>query len=114
MKLLFPYAQITLLLCLVPMLAQAEVVAAEAADGTDIEKIRVTYHQAYRGDVPAAELPQAIQTIDSALLQDLALSRFQDALDFLPASPGKTMAVVCGTVFRCVVFPVMKICRLVI
>lgn len=82
MKLLFPYAQITLLLCLVPMLAQAEVVAAEAADGTDIEKIRVTYHQAYRGDVPAAKLPQAIQTIDSALLQDLALSRFQDALDF--------------------------------
>jgi iron complex outermembrane receptor protein len=64
------------------MLAQAEVFAAEVADGTDIEKIRVTYHQAYRGDVPATELPQAIQTIDSALLQDLALSRFQDALDF--------------------------------
>lgn len=82
MKLLFPYAQITLLLCLVPMLAQAEVVAAEAADSADIEKIRVSYHQAYRGDVPDAELPQAIQTIDSALLQDLALSRFQDALDF--------------------------------
>lgn len=82
MKLLFPYAQIPLLLCLLPMLAQAEVFAAEVADGPDIEKIRVTYHQAYRGDVPATELPQAIQTIDSALLQDLALSRFQDALDF--------------------------------
>lgn len=82
MKLSFPCSQISLLLCLVPMLAQAEVLAAEVTDGSDIEKIRVTYHQAYRGDVPATELPQAIQTIDSALLQDLALSRFQDALDF--------------------------------
>lgn len=57
MKLLFPCSQITLLLCLVPMLAQAEVFAAEVADSADIEKIRVTYHQAYRGDVPATELP---------------------------------------------------------
>lgn len=40
------------------------------------------YRQAYRGDIPAQSLPQSITVIDKSLLQDNALSRFQDALDF--------------------------------
>jgi len=67
-----------------PVSASAESLTDTAsADSVEsIEKISVSYHQAYRGNVPAKELPQAIQTIDSALLQDLSISRFQDALDF--------------------------------
>lgn len=86
MKLSVPFAVLTATL-FYPAIADAkslpeiaDTVAAEQAE--PIEKISVSYHQAYRGNVPASELPQAIQAIDSALLQDLSISRFQDALDF--------------------------------
>jgi iron complex outermembrane receptor protein len=67
-----------------PTLANAKPVieAATAENVEPIEKISVSYHQAYRGNVPDQELPQAIQLINSELLQDLSISRFQDALDF--------------------------------
>lgn len=86
MKLKFPIAVITASLfypaisVAKPLPEAAETAVAEQAE--PIEKISVSYHQAYRGNVPAKELPQAIQLIDSELLQDLAISRFQDALDF--------------------------------
>lgn len=51
--------------------------------GEVIEEVLVTHqHQAYRGNIPRAELPQAIQIIEKSTFQDLALTRFQDALDF--------------------------------
>lgn len=92
MKLNFPLAVLTASL-FYPMISSAkpsieaiEAVAAlevsAASTEAPIEKISISYHQAYRGNVPAKELPQAIEVIDSALLQDLSISRFQDALDF--------------------------------
>jgi len=94
-KLNFPLAVLTASL-FYPMISSAkpsieaietiEAVAAlevsAASTEAPIEKISISYHQAYRGNVPAKELPQAIEVIDSALLQDLSISRFQDALDF--------------------------------
>jgi iron complex outermembrane receptor protein len=56
--------------------------ALAAQQPADIERIEVHYRQAYRGDLPAQSLPQSISVIDKSLLQDNALTRFQDALDF--------------------------------
>jgi iron complex outermembrane recepter protein len=82
-KLNFPIAVLTASLCY-PVISEAkplvDVTAAEQVE--PIEKISVSYHQAYRGNVPAKELPQAVQLIDSEWLEDLSISRFQDALDF--------------------------------
>jgi iron complex outermembrane receptor protein len=75
------HSTLTFFACLAPWLAQATA-KLPATDDAAIEKIAISAHQAYRGHVPASELPQAIQTIDATLLQDLALTRFQDALDF--------------------------------
>ena len=61
-------------------IAAVPVALAETAE--DIERIEVLYRQAYRGDIPAQSLPQSISVIDKDLLQDNALTRFQDALDF--------------------------------
>jgi iron complex outermembrane receptor protein len=80
-KLSIPRSTITIFACVTPMLSQAAT-PMTVKDDASIEKIRITAHQAYRGNVPSSELPQAIQTIDATLLQDLALTRFQDALDF--------------------------------
>ncbi len=55
-------------------------VLAESND--DIERIDILYRQAYRGDIPARSLPQAISVIEKSVFQDNALTRFQDALDF--------------------------------
>jgi iron complex outermembrane receptor protein len=55
----------------------------ESRGGEVIEEVLVTHqHQAYRGNIPRAELPQAIQVIEKSTFQDLALTRFQEALDF--------------------------------
>lgn len=55
----------------------------ESRGGEVIEQVLVTHqHQAYRGNIPRAELPQAIQVIEKSTFQDLALTRFQDVLDF--------------------------------
>ncbi|MCH1918702.1 TonB-dependent siderophore receptor [Shewanella sp. A3A] len=48
----------------------------------EVERITIEYRQAYRGDVPAAALPQAITTLDHQLLQDVGVSTLQDAMDF--------------------------------
>ncbi len=55
--------------------------AAEENYQADIERIAITYRQAYRGDVPASELPQSIITIDNQTLEKLGINEFQDALD---------------------------------
>ncbi len=47
-----------------------------------IEHIKVVHKQAYRGDIPVKDLPQAISTFDKSLLSDLGITEFQDALDF--------------------------------
>nr|WP_324258246.1 TonB-dependent receptor [Cellvibrio fontiphilus] len=53
-----------------------------AAAPGQIEEVLVTSHQAYRGNVPSAELPQAIQVIDQSVFADRAINRFQDVLDY--------------------------------
>ncbi|KFZ37993.1 TonB-dependent receptor [Shewanella mangrovi] len=53
-----------------------------ALDKQDLERITIEYRQAYRGDVPASALPQAITTLDQQLLQDVGVGSLQDAMDF--------------------------------
>jgi iron complex outermembrane receptor protein len=53
-----------------------------AAAPEEIEEVLVSSHQAYRGNVPSAELPQAIQVIDQSVFADRAINRFQDVLDY--------------------------------
>ncbi|QSX32221.1 TonB-dependent siderophore receptor [Shewanella avicenniae] len=48
----------------------------------EVERITIQYRQAYRGDVPASALPQAITTLDHQLLQDIGAGSLQDAMDF--------------------------------
>ncbi len=47
-----------------------------------IEKIAVTYKQAYRGDIPQKQMPQSIETLDSTVLDQKGITQLQDALDF--------------------------------
>ena len=56
--------------------------ASLAAAPDEIEEVLVTSHQAYRGNVPSAELPQAIQVIDQSIFSDRVINRFQDVLDY--------------------------------
>ena len=48
----------------------------------EIEKISVTYKQAYRGDIPQKQMPQSIVSINSAELNKKGITQLQDALDF--------------------------------
>ena len=48
----------------------------------EIEKISVTYKQAYRGDIPQKQMPQSIISINSAELNKKGITQLQDALDF--------------------------------
>src|SRR3990167_2914764 len=75
-----PNFKLSFLLFSVGFIASVPVAMAESEE--DIERIEVLYRQAYRGDIPAQSLPQSITVIDKNLLQDNALTRFQDALDF--------------------------------
>jgi iron complex outermembrane recepter protein len=62
--------------------AQAQTVAAVAEDSKTLHEVVVTgQRQHYRGDVPLEELPQAVQVIDSDLLQELGAVRLNDALE---------------------------------
>lgn len=63
-----------------PMLFMSQALFAAAPE--EIEEVLVTSHQAYRGNVPSAELPQAIQVIDQSVFADRAINRFQDVLDY--------------------------------
>ena len=72
--------KLSFLLLSLGFIASVPVVMAESAE--DLERIEVLYRQAYRGDIPAQSLPQSITVIDKSVLQDNALTRFQDALDF--------------------------------
>ncbi|WP_419571885.1 TonB-dependent siderophore receptor [Rheinheimera sp.] len=55
--------------------------ALVSAAETSVEHIQVHHHQAYRGNVPAEHLPQAIDVLSRDEFDQLALTRFQDALD---------------------------------
>lgn len=55
------------------------------ADENDLEVIEIKYRQAYRGDTPMAEIPQAITVLDRTLIEDVQLSRFRDILTFDPS-----------------------------
>ena len=55
----------------------------EAAD--KIEHIEVRYRQAYRGDVPVAKIPQSIETLERAIVEDGNITRFRDILLFSPS-----------------------------
>jgi len=52
------------------------------AQSQPIEKIAVTYKQAYRGDIPQKQMPQSIETLDNAVLDQKGITQLQDALDF--------------------------------
>ncbi|HBW97083.1 MAG TPA: TonB-dependent siderophore receptor, partial [Pseudoalteromonas sp.] len=58
----------------------AQTVAQEQND--EIEKISVTYKQAYRGDIPQKQMPQSIVSVSSAALDQKGITKLQDALDF--------------------------------
>lgn len=51
----------------------------------DYERVQVTYHQPYRGNVAARDLPQAIESLDREFIADTNISRFQDLLSFSPS-----------------------------
>ncbi len=61
--------------------ALAPVATAQPANGALEEIIVVGQRQAYRGDVPLKETPQAIQVLDGALLQDLGITKLEGALE---------------------------------
>ncbi|ATD04780.1 MULTISPECIES: TonB-dependent siderophore receptor [Pseudoalteromonas] len=56
--------------------------AQSLAQSQPIEKIAVTYKQAYRGDIPQKQMPQSIETLDNAVLDQKGITQLQDALDF--------------------------------
>jgi iron complex outermembrane receptor protein len=58
----------------------AQTVAQEQND--EIEKISVTYKQAYRGDIPQKQMPQSIVSVSSDALDQKGITKLQDALDF--------------------------------
>ncbi|QYJ85792.1 TonB-dependent siderophore receptor [Shewanella mesophila] len=71
----------TLLASSISLLLTASVSAQEVDQ--EIERILVVQHkQAYRGDVPLKQTPQAVSIVSSELLNDAGITRFQDALDF--------------------------------
>lgn len=55
---------------------------SDTALSTGIERLSIHYRQAYRGNVPATELPQAISLLDEQLIKDAGFTRFQDLLDY--------------------------------
>lgn len=77
--LLCSYAQLS-------TVALATVEKSSTATAGEVERIIIEYRQAYRGDVPAVSLPQAITTLDHQLLQDVGVSTLQDAIDFTAAA----------------------------
>ena len=66
----------------VPLLAAEAVQTDSTGLNNDIERLSIHYRQAYRGNVPATELPQAITVLDEQLIKDTGLTRFQDLLDY--------------------------------
>ena len=70
----------TALTTLLPSLLVTQALALESSLD-DIEKIEVISHkQAYRGNVPVKDLPQAVSVISSQELNDMGISNFQTAL----------------------------------
>ena len=58
------------------------VYAQDADQGEDSDTIVVSgIRQQYRGDVPLSEIPQTVQTLDGAVLDDLAITGLADGLD---------------------------------
>ena len=65
-----------------PLLAAEAMPTDTTGLNDDIERLSIHYRQAYRGNVPATELPQAITVLDEQLIKDTGLTRFQDLLDY--------------------------------
>lgn len=63
-------------------LASLSASAQSIAQSQPIEKIAVTYKQAYRGNIPQKQMPQSIETLDNAVLDQKGITQLQDALDF--------------------------------
>lgn len=62
--------------------AAKELQSNEQVTDSDIERLSIHYRQAYRGNVSAEALPQAISVLDEQLIKDAGLTRFQDVLDY--------------------------------
>jgi iron complex outermembrane receptor protein len=70
----------TIISAMIPTLITSPVIAQDKSS-TEIEKIEVTgYKQAYRGNVPIKELPQAVAVISAQELNNMGISNFQTAL----------------------------------
>lgn len=73
-------------LCLSLLLAVAPANAQSTSeDASADEHIQISYRQAYRGDVASSDIPQAIETLDASLVQDVNATRFRDLLTFSPS-----------------------------
>ena len=64
------------------LLAAQDALSGDPIAEADIERLSIHYRQAYRGNVSATELPQAISVLDEQLIKDAGLTRFQDVLDY--------------------------------
>jgi iron complex outermembrane receptor protein len=67
----------------VSLLGPAAALAQDpATEGGEIQDVEISaQRQPFRGDTPIEELPQSVQIIDSTLLQDIAVTQLDDALD---------------------------------
>jgi iron complex outermembrane receptor protein len=55
--------------------------AADAAGAADVGEVVVSAQkQAYRGDTPLQELPQSVEVLTAGLLEDVGVTRLDDAL----------------------------------
>ncbi|MGC6330874.1 TonB-dependent siderophore receptor [Rhizorhabdus sp. FW153] len=65
-----------------PTVAQAQTAPdVEEATSSPDEMIVIGLRQQYRGDVPLSAVPQSVQVIESKTLQDLNITRLDNALD---------------------------------
>lgn len=61
---------------------QAEPPADQAGEASGVEEVVVTgQRQAYRGDVPVADIPQSITLLNEERLEEAGITRLADALD---------------------------------
>ncbi|MGX9463063.1 TonB-dependent siderophore receptor [Shewanella sp. A14] len=76
------YTAVAIAVCLGLPHATTVYAQNEDLDSLNIERIEVRHQrQAYRGDVPLKETPQAVSIVNGDLLQDAGIVSFQNALD---------------------------------
>ena len=71
----------TLYKCAAPLLVLLAVSSPGRAQETAIETISIVHQQAYRGSIPATDLPQSVESFDMDQLDVLGITRFQEVLD---------------------------------